>query len=187
MQSETLLPMDTSFISDIDFSNPSWDLFIILFFVAAAFIYGMSLGRDRIVIILVSIYMALAVVNYAPFLGSFSGQVGIEQIFVVRISVFVATFLGLFFLLGRSALMRTIATGDDQGSFMQVIIFSFLHIGLLISITLSFLPIELSADLAQLTQKFFVGDFARFFWIIAPIAAMIIFGRSPRKVSKAEE
>jgi hypothetical protein len=174
--------MDLSFIKDFDLSNPSWDLFIILFFVAAAFIYGMSLGRDRIVVILVSIYMALAVVNYAPYLDKFSGTVGVDQIFVVKISTFVITFLGLFFLLGRSALMRTIANkGSDDGNILQVLVFSFLHIGLLISVTLSFLPIELSAELAQLTRKFFVGDTARFFWVVAPILAMIIFGRSPRR------
>jgi len=41
--------------------NQHGDLFIILFFVIAAFLYGFSLGRDRIVAILVSIYMGLAV------------------------------------------------------------------------------------------------------------------------------
>ncbi len=174
--------MDLAFIKDFDLSNPSWDLFIILFFIAAAFIYGMSLGRDRIVVILVSIYMALAVVNYAPYLEKFSGSVGLESIFVVKISTFVITFLGLFFLLGRSALMRTIAGGrNDDGNILQVLVFSFLHIGLLISVTLSFLPIELSAHLAELTRKFFVGDIARFFWVVSPILAMIVFGRSPRR------
>ncbi|MFH0830587.1 MAG: hypothetical protein V1895_00825 [Parcubacteria group bacterium] len=178
--------MDLSFIKDFDLSNPSWDLFIILFFVAAAFIYGLSLGRDRIVTILVAIYMALAVVNYAPFLDKFSGSFGLEQIFVVRISAFVVTFLGLFFLLGRSALMRTIAKGDESGNLLQVLVFSFLHIGLLISVTLSFLPVELSAELAQLTRRFFVGDIARFFWVVAPIIAMIAFGRSSKTVPKTE-
>ena len=177
--------MAKDLIASIDLSRPSWDLFIILFFVAAAFIYGMSLGRDRIIVILVSIYMALAVVNYAPFLGSVSGSIGVEQIFMVRISVFISTFLGLFFLLSRSALVRTIAKGDDQGSWLQVVIFSFLHIGLLISLVLSFLPIEVSADLAPLTRKYFENDLARFFWVTAPIAAMVIFGRN-KKPAKEE-
>src|SRR3990170_2171593 len=111
--------MAKDLIASIDLSRPSWDLFIILFFVAAAFIYGLSLGRDRIVVILVSIYMALAVVNYAPYLSSISGQVGIDSIFVVRISAFLLTFLGLFFMLSRSALMRTIAKPEDSGSWLQ--------------------------------------------------------------------
>jgi hypothetical protein len=178
--------MSGDFIKSIDLSNPSWDLFIILFFIAAAFIYGMSLGRDRIVVILVGIYMALAVVNYAPFLGTFSGTIGVDQIFVVRISVFITTFLGLFFLLSRSALLRTIAKGDEQGNWFQVIIFSLLHIGLLISIVLSFLPVEILGDLAPLTRRFFVGDIARFIWITAPIAAMIIFGRAKKSAIKEE-
>lgn len=177
--------MAKDLIASIDLSRPSWDLFIILFFVAAAFIYGMSLGRDRIIVILVSIYMALAVVNYAPFLGTVSGSIGVDQIFMVRISVFISTFLGLFFLLSRSALLRTIAKGQEDGNLIQVIVFSFLHIGLLISLVLSFLPIDVSADLAPLTLKYFENDMARFFWITAPIVAMVIFGRA-KKPAKEE-
>jgi hypothetical protein len=177
--------MSLDFLQNLDLSQPSWDLFIILFFVAAAFIYGMSLGRDRIVVILVSIYMALAVINYAPFLGTVSGTIGIDQIFIVRISAFVTTFLGLFFLLSRSALLRTIAKGDENGGWIQVLVFSFLHIGLLISLVLSFLPIEVSANLAPLTLRYFESDIARFFWVAAPIIAMVIFGRAT-KPSKEE-
>jgi len=179
--------MDSSFLASIDLSSPSWDLFIILFFAGASLVYGLSLGRDRIVVILVSIYMALAVVNYAPFLGTFSGSIGFEQVFVVRISAFLTAFLVLFFVMSRSALLRTIAKTDDNGSWFQVIIFSFLHVGLLISLVLSFLPIDISANLAPLTREFFVTDMARFGWILAPILAMVFLGRKGRKVASEEE
>src|SRR3990167_2717463 len=118
--------MDQNLVASFDLSRPSWDVFIIGFFLIGSLLYGISLGRDRVVTILVAIYMALAVVNYAPFLGTFSGSIGIDKIFVVRISVFLTAFLGLFFLLSRSALMRTIAKGDEQGGVVTVIIFSVL-------------------------------------------------------------
>ena len=56
-------------VTGVNWAQPSWDLFIILFFIVIVFFYGMMLGRDRIIIILVSIYMALAVVSNAPFIG----------------------------------------------------------------------------------------------------------------------
>jgi len=163
-----------SFVANINWAQPTWDLFIILFFVVAALIYGLSLGRDRVIVILVSVYMALAVVNSAPFIGNFQADIGLNQFFVFRVSAFVVVFVALFFLMSRSALLSTVAGSDAPGSWWQVLLFSFLHVGLLISITLSFLPPAASSGLAPLTQSLFVKDVARFVWIIAPIAAMIL-------------
>lgn len=163
-----------NFVASIDWSKPSWDLFIILFFIVAGFLYGLSLGRDRIIVILISVYMALAVVNSAPFIGNFQADIGIDQFFAFRISTFVVVFIVLFFLMSRSALLSTIASSDKSGAWWQVLLFSFLHVGLLISITLSFLPPAAATHLAPLTQKIFVQDIGRFIWIVAPIVAMIL-------------
>ncbi|MFH0853478.1 MAG: hypothetical protein V1853_03665 [bacterium] len=161
-----------NFVANIDWATPTWDLFIILFFIVAGFLYGLSLGRDRIVVILVSIYMALAVASTAPFIGELNARIGIQNVFVFQISAFVLTFIVLFFLLSRSALLRTIAASDNVGSWWQVLVFSILHVGLLISITLSFLPPEAADNLSPLTRQMFAGDMARFVWIISPIVLM---------------
>lgn len=163
-----------SLVATINWATPTWDLFIILFFLIAGLLYGLSLGRDRIIVILVSIYMALAVVNTAPYIGNVATEIGLSQLFVLRISAFLVVFIVLFFLLARSALLQTIASSDSHGSWWQVLLFSFLHVGLLIAITLSFLPAEASHNLAPLTQKMFVTDTARFIWILLPIVAMIM-------------
>ncbi|MFA6512407.1 MAG: hypothetical protein WCV86_04775 [Patescibacteria group bacterium] len=163
-----------NFVTNVDWSTPTWDMFIVLFFVLAGFLYGLSLGRDRIIVILVSIYMALAVVTTAPYIGTVAADVGIDQIFVIRISTFVTTFIVLFLLLSRSALLRTVAANaENKGGFWHVMLFSFLHVGLLISITLSFLPKEAAETLAPLTQQMFATDTARFLWIVLPILAMV--------------
>lgn len=175
-----------NFLSSIDWARPTWDMFIVLFFIVAAFLYGLSLGRDRVIVILISVYMALAVVNTAPFIGTFKMDLGVDQFFGFRISTFVIVFILLFFLMSRSALLSTVASTDSRGSWWQVLLFSFLHVGLLISITLSFLPPAASAHLAPLTQKVFVEDMGRFVWIIAPIVAMILVkGGAAEKKKKA--
>lgn len=162
-----------SALGGIDFSKPSWDVFIIVFFVIAAFLYGMSLGRDRIIVILVSIYMALAIVNTAPFLPELSVGVAVNGSVLFKVSTFLGAFIFLFFLLSRSALLRTVASGDTQGNWLQVVVFSILHVGLLISVTLTFLPQDMVLDkLAPLTQTIFVGEWARFLWVILPVVAM---------------
>lgn len=163
-----------NFVATINWAQPSWDLFIILFFIVAAFLYGLSLGRDRVIVILISVYMALAVVNTAPFIGNYQANFAVDNFIGVRISTFVGVFIALFFLMSRSALLSTVASSDARGSWWQVLLFSFLHVGLLISITLSFLPAGAAAHLAPLTQKIFVEDIGRFIWIIAPILAMVM-------------
>ncbi len=168
----------TRLINSVDWSKPTWDLFIVLFFLVAAFLYGLSLGRDRIVVILVSIYMALAVINTAP------KEVIVPNFFVLRISAFLGVFLVLFFLLSRSALIHSIAASDSKGPWWQVILFSVLHVGLLISITVSFLPDTAVATLSPITRKIFAEDLASFLWILAPILAMIVIRGGASKDKK---
>lgn len=172
-----------NFVANVNWATPTWDMFIVLFFVIAGFLYGLSLGRDRIIVILVSIYMGLAVVTTAPYIGTVAADVGIDQIFVIRISMFVTVFIALFFLLSRSALLKTVAANaEERGSWWQVMLFSFLHVGLLISIILSFLPASASEGLAPLTRQMFATENARFLWIVLPILAMVLNRNSgPKK------
>lgn len=165
-------------LQNINWATPTWDLFILIFFVVAAFLYGLSLGRDRIIVILVSIYMALAVVNSAPFIGGLAAKevsIVIGQVFAFRVTLFLGVFLILFLLLSRSALLGGVVS-NQPGSWWQVILFSVLHIGLLISIVLSFLSGEIVGHLAPFTRIIFVSDLGKFFWIVTPILAMIFIG-----------
>ncbi|MBI4280860.1 hypothetical protein HY628_01525 [Candidatus Uhrbacteria bacterium] len=159
-------------LANINFSNPTWDLFIMVFFVVAAVVYGLSLGRDRTIVLLVSIYMALAVVANAPFLKTFTTSITINEMFAFRVTAFVGIFLVTFFLLSRSGLMKTLGGGGGMGSWWQVMLFSVLQVGLLVSVTLSFLPPEISGELAPITRTLFISELAKFGWITAPILVM---------------
>lgn len=165
-------------VNNVNWLDPTWDLFIVLFFVVASLIYGVSLGRDRIIVILVSIYMALAIVNHIPFLtGMSTAEVSVNDTFALRVSVFLGVFILLFFFLSHSALMKAFgSSASRQGKFWQVMIYSFLHVGLLISVTLSFFPTDLASVLSPLTQSLFMSDIARAAWVTLPVLAMAVFG-----------
>lgn len=158
----------------VNFQNPTWDTFLFVFFLIAALLYGVSLGRDRIIVILVSIYMALAVVQAIP---DFVLNVTINQNFAFQMTAFIALFIILFFLLSRSALLNTLGEGRHRGGIIEVIVFSFLHVGLLISIAMGFLPGDFVSKFSPLTITIFTNEWAKLIWIIAPIAAMILLGR----------
>jgi hypothetical protein len=143
----------------------------VLFFLVTVFLYGLSLGRDRVIVILVSIYMALAVVNSAPFIKQVDASVNIGQWFAFKVTTFLGLFVLLFFLMSRSALQNTFGKLAN-GAWWQVMLFSTFHVGLLVSITLSFLPPDAVNALAPITRQVFASEMARFLWIVAPIGAM---------------
>jgi hypothetical protein len=156
-------------VSAVNWQKPTWDLFILLFFLVSAFVYGVSLGRERIFAIMVSIYMALAVVATLPNVPS------TQSLFVVQAATFLGIFFVLVIVLSRSSLLKS---NDEKSSMLQGLIFSVLHVGLLISVTLSYLPKDATKDFSELTQILFLRQPALFLWVIAPILAAVIFGRT---------
>lgn len=168
----------TPYATYVNFDNPSWDTFLFVFFLIAAFLYGISLGRDRIIVILVSIYMAMAIIATLP---AFVLNIQFNENFAFEVTAFISVFIVLFFLLSRSALMNTLGEGKNRGSLIEVIVFSFLHVGLLISIAMGFMPAPFLVKFSALTQTIFLNEWSRFGWIAAPIVAMIILGRKPEE------
>jgi hypothetical protein len=161
------------FFGQLDFATPTWDVFLLLFFLIGALLYGLTLGRDRIVIIMVSIYMGLAVVTNAPYIRDIAADVSVNN-FAFRIGTFLGVFVLLFFFLSKNALMRSLDT-RNHGALVQTVLFSVLHVGLLLSVGLSFMPDSALAVFSQQTRMAFTSDPARFAWLVAPIAAMMIF------------
>ncbi len=169
-----------SFLANINWAAPSWDVFVYLFFIIGAFLYGFSLGRDRIIVILVSIYMALAVVGNAPVINQVNIALKLTDNIVLQISLFLGLFVLLFFLLSRSALIKTIGENSAPGKWWQVIVFSFLQVGLLISITLSFLPPETVSAFSEQTRQIFISDYGKSAWLILPIVFMALGPKSKK-------
>ena len=158
----------------LDFATPSWDVFLLLFFATGALLYGLTLGRDRIVVIMVSIYMGLAVVTNAPYLRDITASVTVNDV-AMRVGAFLGIFVLLFFFLSKNALLRSMDTGRG-GGLLQTMMFSVLHVGLLVSVGLSLLPDSALGQFSSQTRSLFVSDPARFAWLVAPIGAMMIFG-----------
>lgn len=166
--------------SNVNWFTPSWDVFIILFFIVASFLYGLSLGLNRILVILISIYLSLALIDYFPFTNATLPEIKIGGGVSLRVTLFIGVVLVLFFFLSRSALLRAFKGGSD-GSFFQILIFSILHVGLLISVALSYMPESFTNGLSPLTHTLFMNQTARFVWIFLPIVALILVGRTKKK------
>lgn len=167
-----------SFLGGINWSFPTWDLFIYIFFAASIIFYGLILGRDRILIILFSIYISLAVASNLPYINdTFAKKFGFGPVFVMRLFVFAAFMVGLYLLFNKMGLLSTFS--ENAGIF-HIGIFSVLHVGLMISIILSFVPQE-ALSLSDFTKTLFTSDFSKFLWIVAPLAAMFLVRQEPKE------
>src|SRR5690606_34488388 len=108
----------SNLVQTIDWTKPTWDLFIILFFVLAALLYGMSMGKDRTLSSVIAIYIALAVVKSAP------ETINIPNMPAIQISAFIGIIIIIMFLLSRSALQRALTSSEERGPLIHMVIFS---------------------------------------------------------------
>ena len=172
-QTEESTAEEQAFLPQVNWQNPSWDLFLVMFFVVGAVLYGVSLGKERVNAVFISIYIALAIVQALP---EKVFELELTNNFTFHITGFIALFVMVFFLLSRGALLSSLIPGV-RGKLWQVIVFSVLHVGLLISVGLSFFPEDLLNNFSETIQFLFTNEWLRFVWIIAPIVAMVALGK----------
>jgi len=163
----------------IDWSTPTWDIIILLFVVFSVLIYSFTLGRDRIVALLVSTYLSLAVATNLPYMDQVTEIINRSIFSTFKISSFLIVFAVLFIILSRSSLLQGLST--LSGGWWQIILFSLLQVGLTVSVILSFLPETFFNRLSPFTQIIFTSDLGRFCWIVLPILALVfIHGRKSK-------
>ncbi len=169
-----------SFLSNFHIGAASgWDIFLILVFLIAILIYGFFLGRNRMVILLVSSYFSFSIVKTLPWekLSSFP-WLGVGENSSSKILIFLTLILLLYFLIPRSVLSSTLRIRKrGDASWIQLLILSVVQVGLLAMIILSFMPTEATANLGSIIRKIFIGPGAEFIWITIPILFVVLMRR----------
>lgn len=165
------------FLTGLDVNSPSWDLFIYLFFIIGVFVYGFTLGRSRILMLLISTYIALAVLHaftltQAGVAGQSSVTVGASPFFIIQITAFIGALLLVFFALANTGLRRAAGIEDKHGKVWQIIAFSIAASGLMVASVLSFIPPDRSAGLLEGTRSIFSTPTALLIWTVLPIVLM---------------
>lgn len=160
--------------------NPSWDLFLTIFFVVGI-AYGMMLQRERTVVTTVAIYVSLVLTSLLtePVSGFFTGETTISSFFVnSSVSPFTiqaALFIGFIILIQTKSGLSG-ESGRGLLSPVEVFSYSFLNTALIVSTLIAFLPEESRA--AMLEQSNMASLITRYetWWIILPVVALVFFG-----------
>lgn len=168
-----------NFFSNFNPSNPTWDLFLILFFVIATFLYGLTLGRARVVVQIVSSYITVALLASAPFLERLEARTPLNHTIFYLIA-FLTVFILLFLLLSKSSFHQHLSEG--QGSWWDILLLSVVQIGFLTSIILSSMSGFAIGHLSGVTRIVFSNQPAPFIWTVLPVAALIVIrGKREKK------
>lgn len=154
--------------------SPTWDTFIILFFVVMT-VYGLLLGRGRVFNILINTYVGYVIASELGTLAYGYMTKAQEVAHSLQVSLFgakVLVFAGVIFLLTLKSELAG-SQDDGNGSGLYTSIYGFLSAGLMLSTVFSFMTESDRINLfsaSNLASQ--VYDY-RVLWLVGPILVVI--------------
>ena len=146
---------------------PSWDVFTLVLFASTVLMYSFFVNRERLALVLVSMYSALAISLNTPLIIHYLSRQPTDQYPWMRLGLFIVLFLLFFIIFSTKMSMRT----DAGHNWLQAFILSIFQVGLLMASILMFLPADVFPS--ALAHGIFTGDIQRSFWMLAPALGML--------------
>jgi hypothetical protein len=141
------------------------DASLLIIIILVSFVFGMFIGRHRLVTILINIYAAVALLGAVPdkFFGTFN----------YKLLAFLAIVIGMT-ILGKK-LFEIYLSGSGTGFLWRVFAMSFLEVVLIISVIFTIIPKkEALAYVSVTAYGYLTGDWWRFLWMAAPLVFVFI-------------
>lgn len=156
-------------ISSISGFGPGW-LFG-AFGAVALSLYGLSMGRTRAILSLLSLYVAFVVIQIFPYLDKVGQMLDKHfEEYWLKLGVFLAAYVVIFLIFNFSFLRKRMSSSEF--SLFGVILISLLQLGFLASIIFSLIPVEMTAKWSFGFYNYFGTPTALFFWAVAPLPVL---------------
>lgn len=148
-------------------------------------LYGLSLGRTKALISLLSIYVALAFDATFPYLEKLYTLLPVaeETYYTVRVTLFLLVYLLVFAILSNSFAKGRLTL--KESSIISVGVISLAQIGLLVAVITNIIPNEIIEKMPEYLSAYFGTKEALFYWIIIPII-ILIFLKKGKKGNSAD-
>ncbi|MCH8049448.1 hypothetical protein IH979_01920 [Patescibacteria group bacterium] len=154
-------------IQNISFTT--WDTLVVLVVLAVVIAYSFTIGKDYVTTIIIALYMAAAGITFAPLLASLTLDVDLEP-HSIKIILLIALFLITLWIISHNGYFEPYIVPSGW----EVVVFSVLFTGLLLTLVVTYLPQEVIDGFAPSTRLLFANDSAATIWVLAPIGAMIL-------------
>ncbi len=167
------------FFGDAGLPKLNYGWLVALFFVFVVFLIGLSLGRSRILLSLICLYIAAFLEPHFIYFDKLR-EVAFRQAqgkpeFWLHIGLFLIFFIVSLLILNRSALKHSLTLRET--SFLPIILIAILEIGFLASLIMAYLPSEISEGLPVWAVKFLDTQNAQFWWALAPLLLLLFMRR----------
>ena len=133
-------------------------------------IYGLSVGRTRALVSLLSIYVAYVLAVIFPFFSALSAKVPESYRSMALAGMFLALYVAAFVVLSSSLAHGRLTMGEI--SLWKVMIVSVFQIGLLTSMFIALVPAETGTRMLGPLYRWFGGQYALFGWAVASLLMM---------------
>lgn len=154
------------FFSSLDIpKNLAGDLSLLLIFIGLSIAFGFIFGRWKLVNILINVYIVVAFISVLP-----------KEIMAFSPYARVGIFLALLFLLSMvdDRLFDVHITSAGTDFFWRLFVMSILVTGMLVSVTLAFLPKVMALTyISQTAYNYFASPFALIFWMAIPLFLLL--------------
>ena len=144
------------------------DVSLLIVVTLASFVFGMFLGRYKLITILINIYAAYAVMLNVP-----------EKYFTeytYKLIFFLAGVVGLT-LLSRQ-LFEVYISGSGPRFLWRVFVMSFFEIGLMLSIVLTIIPQKIASEYISSTAfEYLATENARLAWMVLPMICLFFVSK----------
>lgn len=165
------------YIGDVHLPQLRYDWLVIFFFIFVVVIVALSLGRTRMLLALLSLYVAAFLESQFIWLDKlkeiefFQGKPG----FWLHIALFFVMYFIVFGILNRSILKPRLSMAE--ASIFSVLAIAFFEIGFLATITLNYFPPELLGRVPSRLVPYFATKTALFTWAVLAMLFLLTFRR----------
>ena len=149
------------------------DISFLIFFILISIAFGMFIGRFRLINVLINVYIAIAIFTVMP--KEIFSPYSLAALFFFVVAVIVLTMID-------SHLFDIHISGSGGSFFWRLFVMSFFEAGLIFSVFISFWDKDtllkiISSDIYNL----FVSQYARIFWMLAPLAVLFFINKKEKK------
>ena len=163
-------------IGSVDSPGFGYRMLFFVFAILAILIIAFALGKSKTMLALVGLYISAFISSRLDFLydkfDSFSISSLGEDLYVLRIILFVIIFSGVIFILSKSFMRSKLTIKESKIS--AVVVMTLLSVCLLISIFVSYIPEGSDSIFPGFILILFGSNIAQFIWALLP-AVYIMF------------
>jgi len=143
-------------------------------------LFALSLGRTRVLISLLAVYVAFTLQAVFPYFAYLQEMLS-KDLPTLRVGVFLLLYLITFGLLNRSVLLARFNL--SEAAFFSVVFMGIIQLGLLVSIILNLAPsfYSINDKIPKELLPYIATQRALFYWTLLPLFMLLFAKRSPHE------